>query len=108
VSIRLFVAAQQGGAGSVASGELEFDFGSAPGTDMVSIAVAHATTTVNTIVTAFVLPKITANKSIDEQIIDSIDAKAHDPVAGVGFTITARSTAGLLMGIYNVGWLASE
>lgn len=96
--------------GSVAEGEVELDFGTVPGKDMVSASVARTqiTATSATRIAAFVSPKTTADKSIDEHIIDSIEAYAHSPVAGVGFTVTARSTAGLLLGKYNIGWISVE
>lgn len=90
------------------TGETELDFGAAPGLDRITVAVARATVTVNTQVEAYLFPKATSDKSVDDHIVDSITVYAHSISDGVGFSITGRADAGLLTGKYNVRWIASE
>ena len=97
-----------GGGGSMATGTVDVDFGSVPGKDFVTVAVARASVTASTGVAASILPAETSDKSLDEHVIDSVEAFAHSVVAGVGFSVTVKSTAGLLLGKYRVIWLSTE
>lgn len=98
-----------GGGGSLFSGQQDIDFGNAPGLDSVTVAIARPTVTAAAAVTAVLYPQATANKSMDEHLMERISVWAHDVVPGVGFSVTASSTGpGLLTGIFSTLWESTE
>lgn len=95
--------------GSLFSGQQDINFGSAPGVDSVTVAVARPSVTATAAVTAVLYPQATANKSMDEHLMERISVWAHDVVPGVGFSVTASSTGpGLLTGIFSTLWESTE
>jgi hypothetical protein len=90
------------------SGLTTINFGSVPGQDSVTITVSRTSVTSTTQVFALLWPAATSNKSRDEHLMESVVVYAHDITAGVGFQITASSTAGLLLGVFSVMWMSTQ
>ncbi len=92
-----------------ATGEIEIDFGAAPGKDLVTVAVARAAVTANTHVEAYLFPKATADHSADEHIIDGPVLFAHNVQAGVGFDVAAiYKGQGLCAGRWTGRWVSTD
>ena len=79
-----------------AQGYTTIDFGAFPGKSDVSLAITgQASIVADSLVEAWLMPKATADHSIDEHCVESIRILAGSVVAGVGFTICAFNTSEL-------------
>ena len=91
--------------GSTANvGEATIDFGSAPGTNVVSVAVTGQTTiTTDATIYAFMASDSTASHNEIEHQFVPIKLTCGNIVAGTGFTIYAVTDL-RLSGTFNVRW----
>lgn len=75
-------------AGGGMTGEATLNFGAFPGASDASVAVTgQAGVAPDSSVQAWVVPKATADHSVDEHILEAIKVFAGNIVAGTGFTI---------------------
>lgn len=93
-----------------AQGTATLDFGAFPGGVSATVAVTGQTGFVaaTSIAEAWQLPSVdTANRTADEQMLDSIDLFVSDFVNATGFTIYgfARPGTGTRYGQFNVAWV---
>lgn len=93
-----------------AQGTATLDFGAYPGGVSATVAVTGqgAFNAATSIAEAWQMPSIdTANRTVDEQIADSIDLFVSDFVSTTGFTIygIARPGTGPRYGQFNVAWV---
>jgi len=80
------------------------DFGAFPGSDTASIAVADATIGAGSAVLTAVQVAASADHSADEHLVEEMDVLAGPSVAGVGFTLYARTRNTRLYGLWNLAW----
>lgn len=81
------------------------DFGIAPGKSDVTLQVAQPAITAGQLAEAWLFPAVTASHNVDDHIYEEIQVTAHSVVAGVGFSITARTRNKALTGAWSVGWV---
>lgn len=91
-----------GGGGSALSGSTILDFGA--GAFEASVTVAEASTATGQLIRAWVNPSTTTNNTADDHLFEQLDAIAHSPVAGVGFTLRLTCRNGRAFGKYSVAW----
>jgi hypothetical protein len=89
-----------GGGGNVGSAIVDFGSG---GSD-ASIAVAAPTIQAGSIVLVSVAAKASTDHSADEHLTEELEVRAGNVVAGIGFTIYARTRNLALRGKWNVNW----
>lgn len=88
----------------VVYGEQELNCGVAPGTTNKTFTITSATCTAAKKLGAYIVPKATAEHTLDEHIVDPPMVFAHTPASGE-FSITlATKDWSRLYGNYNVGW----
>lgn len=93
-----------GGGGSVNSGSTAIDFGSAPGTNFVSVDVTGQTAITGTSkIKVYKVIQATATHNEYEHIIVPLELSAGNIVAGTGFTIYANTDL-RLDGTFNINW----
>jgi len=91
-----------------ASGTATLTFGSAPGTNFVTVVVTgQASIGVNSHVEAFLMGSTTATHNAIEHMIVPIRLSCGDIVAATGFTIYA-STDFRLTGTFTVHWVWAD
>lgn len=91
-----------------AQGTTTVDFGSFPGKSDTSVAVTGQGTILSgSLVEAWILPATTADHSVDEHLVETIQVIAGNVVASTGFTIYAKNVGfgTMLYGLWNVGWV---
>lgn len=86
----------------MAVGTATVDFGT--GDVDKTISVSSPTIASGSIAEAWIFPADTASNTIDNHLIEDLEAIAHSPVAGVGFSIFVKCNTGSAHGIYNLGW----
>jgi hypothetical protein len=73
-------------------GSTTVNFGAFPGASDTSATITgQATITTSNLVEAWIYPVATADHSVDEHWVETIDCKAGSIVNGVGFTIWAKN-----------------
>jgi len=99
-------AAAPGSGTVITSGTGSIDFGAFPGkSDATLVITGQSGILAGSIVKAWLYPATTADHSVDEHTVETIQVSAGTIVAGTGFTIYARNT-----GVINekpLGWEAS-
>lgn len=113
-----FLLAQQGAPGAPGtpgadgstfskSGVAVINFGAYPGTDSAFIDVVDAAITAQSNVVAAVAALASADHSIAEHLIEDLELRVANIVAGVGFRIYAftRSLWPLTAGTFNIAWI---
>lgn len=91
-----------------AQGTTTLDFGAFPGKSDASIAVTGQTgILVGSLVEGWLLPAATADHSADEHLVETIDIRAGNIVAGTGFTIYGinEGFGTMIYGQWNVAWV---
>ena len=99
------VAGASGSSG--AKGQVTVNFGAFPGASDVQVTVSDTGVLSTSSVIASVLPAATADHSVDEHWLEEMEIRAGNIVAGVGFTIYARTRNTRLYGAWNIGWIRS-
>ncbi len=87
-------------------GRAAIDFG-AGATDARVVVTGQSAITAQSVVLAKLLYEPTVDHSADEHLVEELDVMAGAIVAGVGFTIVARTRNLALYGRFNVGWVWS-
>ena len=91
-----------------ATGTATLNFGSAPGTNVVTTVVTGQTSIgLSSHVEAFMMGSSTATHNATEHLIAPITLRCGDIVAGTGFTIYA-STELRLTGAFTVHWVWAD
>lgn len=99
-----FVLGGGGGGGSGAAGLSVINFG-VSGSDVASLAITGQTgITLTSFVSAHLTAIATADHSIDEHVVEEMDVRAGNIVAGTGFTIYARTRNKKITGNWTVAW----
>lgn len=81
---------------AAASGELDVDAGALPGVESITVSVVAAGCTTSSQVEAWLIPKDTADHSLDEHLVDPPSVVAHSPLAGsFSVTLSARPDVGI-------------
>jgi hypothetical protein len=76
-----------------AQGTATINFGAFPGQSDASVTVTgQAGILAGSLVEAWLFPTATADHSADEHVVETIEVKAGNIVAGTGFTIYAKNT----------------
>lgn len=101
------IAGASGGGSSGAKGQVSITFGAFPGASDAQVTVSDTGVLSTSSVSASVLPAATADHSVDEHWLEEMDVTAGNIVAGVGFTIYARTRNTRLFGAWNIGWIRS-
>lgn len=89
-------------------GTATLDFGAFPGASDASVAVAGQTGIVaGSILEAWIRPAATADHSVDEHLLETLEVAATDIIAGTGFTIRGVNEGSgdtRLHGQWSVAW----
>lgn len=85
------------------SGVVTINFGGA-GATVTSVVVTGQPVQLTSAIAVNLLAMPTIDHSIDEHVVEEIDVIAGNIVAGVGFTIYARTRNRSLRGTYSVAW----
>jgi collagen type II alpha len=92
-----------GGGGGGNKGLAIVDFGT--GQDLATVVITGQTAILSTSTLAAHLQVFaSASHSLDEHIIEEIQVRAGNIVAGVGFTVYAQTRNTAQRGVYNIGW----
>jgi hypothetical protein len=82
-----------GGGTTITSGITAVDFGAFPGASDTSLTITgQAGIVAGSVVKAYIIATATVDHSADEHWVETIEVKAGNIVAGVGFTIYAKNT----------------
>jgi hypothetical protein len=84
-------------------GTTTVNFGSGSDSAQVVITGQTSITTAN-IVSAEIMPAVTANNGVDEHWVEDLTCMAGNIVGGTGFTIYVKCNRGLAYGQFNVAW----
>lgn len=91
-----------------AQGTATLDFGAFPGKSDASIAITgQPGILAGSLIEAWILPATTADHSIDEHMVEPLDIRAANIVAGTGFSIYGFNEGfgdTTLYGQFNVAW----
>lgn len=91
-----------------ATGTATLNFGSAPGTNVVSVAVTGQTSiSAGSHVDAWIMGTTTATHNLEEHLWVPLNIRCGNIVAGTGFTIYA-STDLRLTGTFTVHWVWAD
>lgn len=99
-----------------ATGTTTLDFGAFPGKSDASVAVAgQAAIVAGSLVEAWVRPAATADHTLDEHLVETLNVVAGNIVAGTGFTIYGVNVNQLsepdggkgtrIYGLWSVAWV---
>lgn len=87
------------------TGSTTLDFGSVGIGDAVKVITGQAGILATSYVEAMVRGEASADHSVDEHLIESLEVRAGDIIPGVGFTIYGQIREGSAYGLYNVDWV---
>lgn len=89
------------------TGQTTLDFGAFPGATDASVAVTgQASILAGSLVEAWLRLEATATHSADEHLVENLDVRAGNIVAGTGFTIYGITRDQTRMyGTWTVGWV---
>lgn len=89
----------------MAQGTAIIDFGTSPQSNVTAAITGQSAILAGSLVEAWIFPVATADHSVDEHLVEEIQATAFNIIAGTGFSISVRGRNFPLRGKWSIGWV---